>query len=157
MLLQDLFYVNAHVAGDPTALFNRAIRGQLRQRLRTTVVPSEEVSPFMGKAGASGIATISFEAAGTVICIDATVKGFAPVLAHLHNAKVGFNGGVVVNFSSMMVAPGRFLGCGTLSELGVTNALVAQTILADPSDFYFNFHLGASGTSDFNVAIRGQL
>ena len=155
--MQDLFYVKAHVAGDPTALFNRAIRGQLRQRFRTKVVPSEEVSPFKGKSGASGISTISFEAAGTVICIDATVKGFNPVLVHLHNAKASLNGDVVVDFSSKKVAPGSFLGCGKQSELGVTNALIAQKILADPSSFYFNFHLGKPGTTDVNVAIRGQL
>ena len=149
--------MNAHVAGDPTALFNRAIRGQLRQRFRTTVVPSEEVSPFKGKSGASGTATISFEAAGTVICIDATVKGFNPALVHLHNAKAGLNGDVVVDFSTKKVAPGLFLGCGKLSELGATDTLVAQKILAGPSNFYFNFHLGKPGTNDFNVAIRGQL
>ena len=149
--------MNAHVAVDPTALFNRAIRGQLRQRFRTSVVPSEEVSPFKGKSGASGDATISFDAAGTVICIDATIKGFNPVLVHLHNGKAGSNGDVVVDFSSKKVAPGRFLGCGKLSELGVTNVLLATKILENLSNFYLNFHLGKPNTGDFNVAIRGQL
>ncbi|KAI2505692.1 CHRD domain [Fragilaria crotonensis] len=149
--------VNAHVAGDPTSLFNRAIRGQVLQKFRTKVVPSEEVSPFKGKSGASGFATVSFENAGKAICIDATITGFNPVLAHLHNAKSGSNGAVVVNFTSKKVATGRFLGCGTLSELGVTDSSLASKILANPSSFYFNFHLGNPDTSDFNVAIRGQL
>ena len=143
--------MNTHVAGDPTDLFNRAIRGQLRQRFRTGVVPSEEVSPFKGKSGASGDATISFESAVKLICIDATIKGFNPVLAHLHNGNAGSNGDVVVDFSSMKVAPGRFLGCAS------TSVLLATKILENPESFYFNFHLGEPNTGDFFVAIRGQL
>lgn len=149
--------MNAHVAGTPTALFNLAIRGQLVQSFSTDVVPSEEVSPFKGKSGTTGYATISFESAGTVVCIDATITGFDPVLAHLHNEKAGVNGPVIMDLSNKKVAPGRFLGCGTLSELGVSNVQVVAKILDIPSDFYFNFHLGKPGTSKFNVAVRGQL
>jgi len=156
----DRFYVNAHVASAPVEVKNLAIRGQLLQAFKTTVVPSEEVSPFVGKVGASGVATIKFESAGTVICVDATIQGFDPVLGHLHNAQSGVNGPVVVDFSSTKVAPGRFLGCITVSdppEAGQPSVQTVLDILDDPSDYYFNFHAGAPQTPDFNVAIRGQL
>ena len=144
------------MAGSPTSLFNLAIRGQLIQKYSTKVVPSEEVSPFTGKSGASGFATVSFESGGTKACIDATIKGFDPVLAHLHNAKTGVNGGVVLDFTGEKVASGRFLGCASISEIGTGGISTVLDILADPTDYYFNFHLGATG-SNFNVAIRGQL
>ncbi|KAI2501523.1 hypothetical protein MHU86_12968 [Fragilaria crotonensis] len=121
--------------------------------------PSEEVSRLWERR-ASGVATIKFESAGTVICVDATIQGFDPVLGHLHNAQSGVNGPVVVNFSSTKVAPGRFLGCITVANPPVAGQPSVQTvldILDDPSDYYFNFHAGAPQTPDFNVAIRGQL
>ena len=158
---QDLYYVNAHVAGAPDNVKNLAIRGQIVQAFSTTVLPSEEVSPFVGKDGASGVARIKFESAGTVICVDATIQGFDPVLAHVHNAQPGVNGPVVVDFSGTKVAPGRFLGCITLSvppEAGQPATIEnVVNILDDPSDYYFNFHDGAAQTPDFNIAVRGQL
>ena len=77
---QEFFYVNAHVAAEPVTLFNSGIRGQFKQRFTTPLVPSEAVSPLKGKSGASGTAKISFESAGSVMCIDATIKGFDPSL-----------------------------------------------------------------------------
>jgi len=155
----DLYYVNAHVAGAPDNVKNLAIRGQLVQAFSTTVLPSEEVSPFVGKDGASGVARIKFESAGTVICIDATIQGFDPVLAHVHNAQPGVNGPLVVNFSDTKIAPGRFLGCITLSvpaESGQPTIENVVSILDNPADYYFNFHGGVPQTSDYNIAIRGQ-
>ena len=151
--------MNAHVAGAPDNVKNLAIRGQLVQAFSTTLLPSEEVSPFVGKDGASGVASIKFESAGTVICVDATIQGFDPVLAHVHNAQPGVNGPLVVNFSDTKIAPGRFLGCITLSvpaEAGQPTIENVVNILDNPADYYFNFHGGVPQTSDYNIAIRGQ-
>jgi CHRD domain len=68
-----------------------------------------EDAQVAGALGASGVATIKFESAGTVICIDATIMGFDPALAHIHNAKAGSNGVLLVDFTSTKIAPGRFL------------------------------------------------
>ena len=160
LCFQDLYYVNAHVAGAPPEVKNLAIRGQLLQKFSTTVLAAEEVAPFVGQGGAFGVATIKFESAGTVICIDATITGFDPVLAHLHNAQPGVNGPVVVNFSDKKVAPGRFLGCLSVAvppQPGPPTVENVVNILDDPSDYYFNFHAGSPPSSDFNIAIRGQL
>jgi hypothetical protein len=149
--------VNAHIAATPTKLFNSAIRGQFKQRFTTPLVPGEEVSPLKGKSGASGTAKISFEAAGTVMCIDATIKGFDPRIAYLYRGAAGENGVMFVNFSSKKVSAGRFNGCGTLKELGVTDKGLAAKILDNPKNFYFNFHQDKQGSGVFNTAIRGQL
>ena len=149
--------MNAHVAAEPTKLFNSAIRGQFKQRLSTPLDPSEEVSPMKGKSGASGKAKITFESAGSVMCIDATIKGFDPLLAYLYAGATGTNGNVVVNFSSKKVSAGRFRGCGTLKDLGVTDADLAAKILDNAKNYYFNFHQDKKGSGYFKTSIRGQL
>ena len=157
LCFQDLYYVNAHVGKDAST---RAIRGQLLQKFSTTVLAAEEVAPFVGQGDFFGVATIKFESAGTVICIDATITGFDPELAHLHNAQPGVNGPVVVNFSGNKIAPGRFLGCVSVvvpPAPGPPTVATVENILDDPSDYYFNFHAGLPNTAAFNVAVRGQL
>ena len=154
---QEFFYVNAHIAATPAKLFNSSIRGQFKQSFTTPLLPKEEVSPLKGKSGASGTAKISFEAAGSIMCIDATIKGFDPLLAYLYDGDAGTNGDVVVNFSSKKVSAGRFFGCGTLKELGVADKNLAATILDNAKKFYFNFHQDKKGSGVFNTAIRGQL
>lgn len=154
---QEFFYVNAHVAAEPVTLFNSGIRGQFKQRFTTPLVPSEAVSPLKGKSGASGTAKISFESAGSVMCIDATIKGFDPLIAYLYSGAAGTNGNVVVNFSSKRVSAGRFFGCGTLKELGVTDTDLAAKILDNAKNFYFNFHQDKKGSGVYNTSLRGQL
>ena len=151
--LKEYFYLNAHAQG----VFNSAIRGQFIQRFTTPVGPSEVVSPMKGKTGASGTAKITVEAAGSTLCIDATIKGFDPVVAYLNYGKVGTNGPTVVDFSSKKKSAGRFLGCGKLKDVGVKDAELAAKILDKPDLFYFTFHQNKTGSGVFKNSIRGQL
>lgn len=158
---KDLYYVNAHVAAAPPDVKNLAIRGQLLQKFSLTVLPSVVADPFMGKEGASGVATIKFESAGTAICIDATIIGFDPALAHIHNAKAGSNGVLVVDFTSTKIAPGRFLGCISVPLTpGVdqpASIAIVESILGDPSDYFFFVHEGIEPDLTYYNGIRAQL
>lgn len=153
---QEYFYVNAQVAESPESLRLRGIRGQFIQRLTTDVSADEEVGQYEQDLDASGTATISFEDGGTTICMDANITGFDPVASHFHNGPAGANGDLVADFSKFRVAPGRFLGCNTLSGLGIDDSEIASKVLDQPSDFYIQFHLGKQGSGKFNTAIRGQ-
>jgi CHRD domain len=163
---QEKFYLNAHVASDPAALAMMTIRGQLVQKFTASLTGSKEVTPFKGAKNTSGKATVSFEEAGTVACFDAsfyqTVKSssvpVAPfMLAHVHMGAKGTNGAVVLEFTPTRVSSERFFGCRTMKELGISSIQVIADILADPTKFYVNAHVGKAGTDNFNVAVRGQL
>lgn len=149
--------MSAHDAASPNALFYEVIRGQFKQRISTPVVPAEVVSPLKGKVGASGKARLSFENAGSKLCIDATINGFNPKLAYLSRALTGANGPVVVNFSSKRKAAGRFLGCIDLANLVGADADLAAKILDKPEMYYFTFHQDKKGSGVFNNSVRGQL
>ena len=161
--------MNAQIAEAPTALMIRGVRGQLVQELTTHLTASEEVAPFIGMKGAHGVATISFEEAGTMVCIDATIEGFDPAVAHLVRRGSGGSGGSggsnkkgtkIFNFSTKRLSPGRFNGCGSLSQLAsdgnLASVATVASILHDPSAFCFHFH-EAKGDNDNNHGIRGQL
>jgi hypothetical protein len=155
--------VNAQIAEAPSALMIRGVRGQLVQELTTHLTASEEVAPFIGMKGAHGVATISFEEAGTMVCIDATIEGFDPAVAHLVRRASGGSkkkGTKIFNFSTKRLAPGRFNGCGSLSQLALDGNFASvdtvASILHDPTAFCFHFHQ-AKGDSDNNHGIRGQL
>jgi CHRD domain len=163
---QEKFYLNAHVAAEPTALSLMTIRGQLVQKFTANLTGSKEVSPFKGPKNSSGKATVSFEDAGTVACFDASFSkasksSSAPVssfmLAHVHMGAKGTNGAVVLEFTPTRVSGQRFYGCRTLKELGISSIHVIADILADPTKYYVNAHVGKAGTDDFNLAVRGQL
>ena len=165
-LSQEKFYLNAHVAAEPTALSLVTIRGQLVQKFTANLTGAKEVTPFKGPKNTSGKATVSFEEAGTVACFDAsfyqtamsTSVPVAPfMLAHVHMGAKGVNGAVVLEFTPTRVSAVRFFGCRTLKELGISNIQVIADILADPTNFYVNAHVGTAGTDNFNVAVRGQL
>ena len=83
------FYVNAIIASSPKELTTLGIRGQIVQELSTTVLPSEQVLPFTGKVGASGVASIYFERAGKIVCIDATFDDIDPAVVELHKGEAG--------------------------------------------------------------------
>jgi hypothetical protein len=61
----------------------------------------------------------------------------------------------IFNYSSTKIGPGRFFGCATLEELGVTIDDVVK-LLTDPEMYYFDCHLTSEEPSIF-TSIRGQL
>jgi hypothetical protein len=158
--------LNAHVGADPAALSLMTIRGQLVQKFMVNLSGSKEVSPFKGAKNTSGKAIVSFEAAGRVACFDASffkasksssVAASPFVLAHVHMGAKGTNGAVVLEFTPTRVSSERFFGCRTLKELGISSIQVIADLLADPTNYYVNAHVGSAGTDNFNVAVRGQL
>ena len=118
--------------------------------LSTTLTPAEEVAPFVGIDGASGQADLSLNVGQGTICVDLTTSGFDLTLAHIHEAAVGINGSVVVDFTSL-ISGDSATGCVT-----VERALVKE-ISKNPADYYVNTHAGAPRTAGFFQGIRGQL
>lgn len=159
--------MNAHVGADPAAaLYVMTIRGQLVQKFTANLTGSNEVSPFSGAKNTDGKATVSFEAAGNVACIDASFyqaskSSSVPVspfmLAHVHVGAKGTNGARVLEFTPTRVSSERFFGCLTLMELGISSVQVIADLLADPTNYYVNGHVGIAGTDIYNVGVRGQL
>lgn len=97
-----------------------------------------EVGP--GDPDGFGMGTLTINAVTNEIMWDIVAGNLADIVGfHIHNAPVGVNGGVVFNFNSM------------LSGSGVD--VIAQAILASPTDYYLNLH-----TTEFpGGAVRGQL
>lgn len=152
--------MNAHVAGTPDALFFQGIRGQLRQSFSTVLTPTTAIAPFMGVEGSGGTAILSFGDGGNTACVDATITGgFSPTLGHIHFGEAGTNGPVVLDITSLLVAAGRYFGCASVTDLGADDSMVTVRTLADPSQYYFNFHLnGPSDDNDgFFMTVRAQL
>lgn len=88
-----------------------------------------------------GMGTLKIDGATNEIVWDFGANNiYVPIIGfHIHNAPAGMNGPVVVNFNGMFS--------------GSLTSVVAQDILAKPSDFYLNLH-----TQEFpGGAIRGQV
>jgi plastocyanin/Cu/Zn superoxide dismutase len=145
------FYVNVHTANNTGG----EVRGQLQGAatcatgtLGAGLLPSNERPPVV--AGATGDVTLAFnEAAGTIEGswnVSGPTSGL--VAAHIHQNATGANGPVVVPFSPIPSAGGRFVTTTT----SVSPHLIAN-ILANPSAFYVNVH------TDQNLGgeTRGQL
>jgi hypothetical protein len=132
-----------------------------------TLLPSSEVPPITGaEANGSGTATLTFnltrDAAGTItaVTMDTTVSvqgfpaGTALTASHIHPGVVGASGGV---FVSLGLAAGEVTfanGSGSFTKRGVTvTADQANSILANPANFYLNIHTAANP----NGVARGQL
>ena len=132
-----------------------------------TLLPASEVPPVTGaEANGSGTATLTFnltrDAAGTItaVTMDATVSvqgfpaGTALTASHIHPGVFGANGGVLV---SLGLAAGEVTfanGSGSFTKRGVTvTADQANSILANPANFYLNIHTAANP----NGVARGQL
>lgn len=149
--------MNAYVTGSPSAVSKRGIRGQLVQRLFTDVSTDENNEQFeVPGFKASGVVTIWFENAGTTMCINASINGYDPRIAHFHRGGPDENGVLVANLSAQRVAARRYLGCGSFSSLGVTNSQLGDDVLANPSNYYIQFHLDDVDSGLFNYAVRGQ-
>lgn len=152
----EMFYVEADVAASPYALSRRGIRGQLLQRLSTDVNIDENVAEYEIELDASGDVTMSLEAAGTTLCIDATIEGFDPLVCHFHKGDYGKNGVRIADLSTLRVSPGRYLGCASFSALGISNNQLGAEFHESPSSYYIQFHGTKSGGGRFNDVVRGQ-
>ena len=84
--------------------------------------PGNEVSPFIGVPGASGIAIVKLDynpsrtSSKWKACIKTTILGFFPGLLHIHTGKIAENGGVVVDFSPMLKQNSAFDGCTSITQ-----------------------------------------
>lgn len=153
----EIYYVNAHVGGTAPTILS-AIRGQLVQKFSAPLENMQTVTPFdQVVEGATGMATVSFEAAGSMTCFDVTIDGFDPGFAHVHMADMGMNGPRIFNFTSTKVDTGRFFGCIPTVELeeGVTVEETVVMVLTNPEKYYFDFHLALTQPEVF-TSIRGQ-
>jgi CHRD domain-containing protein len=129
---------------------------------------SNENPPIQGaEATGSGNATVTFDltrnSAGNVTAASATfvvnLSGFPPGtpirIAHIHTGGSGVNGAIVVD-TGLTPADGLTLtdGSGSFTKTNPSaDPAIVQSILANPSAFYFNAH---SAVNPGGV-IRGQL
>jgi hypothetical protein len=129
--------------------------------------PANEVPAATGpETAGSGNATITLtytqDSSGNVTSATAsfqvTLTGFPATtvftMAHIHQAATGVSGAIVVNTG---LASGQITltnGAGSFSASGVSvPSDIAQSMLTNPSGFYFNIHTAANGSG----VARGQL
>ena len=143
--------------------------GTSTTRFTAALSPSQETPPITGpESTGSGTATIDLnltrDASGAItaqsINFQVTMQGFPSTtvvnIAHIHTGATGVAGGVLV---STTVNPGEVVltnGAGSFTRVNVTGGLtaaVAQSILDNPSGFYFNVHT----TANPGGVMRGQL
>ena len=100
-----------------------------------------------GDRNGKGSASVTFD--GTRLCWGITVANLSrPVGAHIHNARRGQDGSIVVALEQPTSGdPGASSGCTTVS------AALARAIRRKPGNYYVNVHTDEFGAG----AIRGQL
>jgi hypothetical protein len=121
--------------------------------VHATMTGKNEISPTTGKKRAGdldGFGVFAATVEGGQLCFGITVGGIAdPSAAHIHAAKRGKNGGIVIPLTPIPTTgnPGASGGCVS------ADAALLAAIRKHPSRYYANVHTG-----DFlNGAIRGQL
>lgn len=141
---------------DEAARDERKAALQAARDARTTLFASllgrNEVSATTGKRRAgdmdgTGGATVAIK--GDQVCFAVAVKGIdAPVAAHIHRARAGRNGGIVVTLTPPAAGdPGASAGCVQV------DAALATEIQRRSRAFYVNVHTAAFPGG----ALRGQL
>lgn len=140
------------------SLLQQGIRGQIAQGFTAVLTAGNPVAPLLRVSEAAGTATARVENGGDSICFDASINApFNPTIGTLNFGPVGTDGNVVADFSSTKQAPGRFFGCLTLVEMGISLSAVCE-FLADPNVYYIIFHEdGPPDSPAFMNTIRGQL
>ena len=100
-----------------------------------------------GDRNGKGSASVTFD--GTQLCWGITVANLSrPVGAHIHKARRGKDGAIVVPLEQPADGdPGASSGCTTVS------AALARAIRRSPGSYYVNVHSDQFGAG----AIRGQL
>jgi hypothetical protein len=168
------FYFNIHTNMNPGG----AIRGQMDGSstapggtvsnvvLSTQLSPGNEVPAVTNDdSAASGSVDVTFsltkDSAGTVTAASAQFKvtihnlpmSDTIMAAHIHQGAAGVSGAVVINTGlSSPVTPSGATTTLNLTASSVSPSL-AQSIIADPSNFYFNVHTNLNPGG----AVRGQL
>ncbi len=132
--------------------------------------PANEVPPVTGAdANAAGTVTIRMnltrDAANNItdaswdfqISVSGVPAGSTITAAHIHEAPAGQNATFVVNVG---IVPGELAlvnGAGSITKNGLNStgddAALAQRILNNPANFYFNVHSTANGGG----VLRAQL
>ena len=116
----------------------------------TTTLSGAEEAPGPGDPNGKGFITVEVYPDGR-ICYEAKIQAIGQTLvgAHIHEAPAGEAGPVVVD-----LMPGSATVRGNvLSTCVATTAAQAPEIVANPTDYYVNFH-----TPDYpGGANRGQL
>ena len=122
-----------------------------KRQLKASLSGANEVSATTGQPGAgdpdgSGKARVKIDLRNSRLCYTLRVKNIDPaVAAHIHDAKAGVNGPIVVT----LAAPtnGRSSGCVTVEMT------LLKDIRTNPSEYYVNVHNAAFPGG----ALRGQL
>ena len=111
-----------------------------------TKLTGEAERPHMGDPDGKGKARIKIDLETGTICYSLRAKDIGALMgAHIHEITMD-NGTGPVRQGLTPPTGGRSSGC-------VTNAVLAQAIVADPGDYYVNVH-----TTDIPAgAIRGDL
>jgi len=141
--------------------------GSTTTRFTAALSPSQETPPITNaEATGSGTATIDFiitrDASNAItnalVNFQVNMQNFPSTavvnIAHIHSGGVGVAGPILVNTTTV---PGEVVlvnGAGSFTRNGISmTAATAQSILDNPSAFYFNVHT----TLNPGGVMRGQL
>lgn len=131
-------YFNVHTTANPGG----EIRGQIgRQIYYATLTGAQEVPP--SGSAATGTGTFIYDPETRTLSGSVTTSGITGNVAHIHNAAVGVNAGVLIPATggpANWTLPATVLTAAQAAELGAGN-------------FYFNVHTTAFPGGE----IRGQL
>jgi hypothetical protein len=136
----------ALVLGSGAASGDRAKSSKLSDRAFFAVLKGSN-QPTGGDRNGKGSASVTFD--GTRLCWGITVANISrPVGAHIHKARRGKDGSIVVPLEQPTDGdPGASSGCTTVS------AALARAIRRSPGNYYVNVHSDEFGGG----AVRGQL
>ncbi len=136
----------ACVLGGGAASGERARSSALSDRAFFAVLKGSNESGG-GDRNGKGSATVTFD--GRQLCWGITIANLSrPVGAHIHKARRGKDGSIVVPLEQPATGdPGASSGCTTVT------AALARAIRRRPGDYYVNVHSDEFGAG----AIRGQL
>lgn len=133
-----------------------------------TLLPANEVPPVANaEASGQGTATVVFDVTkdsagnitGGTASFTVQLAGFpngTPInIAHIHQAASGVNGGIVFSTSLAAGEVNLTNGVGTFTKVGIAppDPALFQSIINNPSGFYFNVH----STLNPGGVARGQL
>lgn len=136
----------ALVLGSGAASGDRARSSKLSDRAFFAVLKGSNETTD-GDRNGKGSASVTFD--GTRLCWGITVANISrPVGAHIHKARRGKDGSIVVPLEQPADGdPGASSGCTTVSSA------LARAIRRSPGGYYVNVHSDEFGAG----AIRGQL